>query len=60
MVSWMMKDDEVLFSYSSHPAVLPYVKCFIGKDIEAIHTMLIKYVQIKIDFATVFLTLIIY
>ena len=36
------EDDDVLFSYCKHPAVLDYVESFIGGDIMSVHTMLIN------------------
>lgn len=34
--------DDVLFEYCCHPEVVKYVKCFIGDDMMAMHTMLIN------------------
>ena len=36
------QDDEVLFSYTSHPAVCKYVEAIIGSDFKSVHTMLIN------------------
>jgi len=36
------QDDEVLFSYCRHPAVLKYVESIIGSNIRSVHTMLIN------------------
>jgi len=36
------QDDEVLFSYTSHPAVAKYVESIIGSDFKSVHTMLIN------------------
>jgi len=36
------QDDEVLFSYTSHPAVAKYVEAIIGEDFKSVHTMLIN------------------
>lgn len=34
--------DDVLSTYFKLPEVLKYVECFVGKDIAAVHTMLIN------------------
>eukprot|EP00753_Platysulcus_tardus_P004678 PLAT12571.1.p1 GENE.PLAT12571.1~~PLAT12571.1.p1 ORF type:complete len:348 (-),score=54.58 PLAT12571.1:39-1082(-) len=36
------EDDDRLFSYCRHPAILDYVQAFTGPDIKAVHTMLIN------------------
>jgi len=36
------QDDEVLFEYPSHPAVLKYVESIIGPNLRSVHTMLIN------------------
>eukprot|EP00164_Ancoracysta_twista_P001072 GFYU01001401.1.p1 GENE.GFYU01001401.1~~GFYU01001401.1.p1 ORF type:complete len:330 (-),score=100.78 GFYU01001401.1:210-1199(-) len=36
------QDDEVLFEYCSHAAILPYVQSIIGENIRSMHTMLIN------------------
>lgn len=36
------EDDEVLFEYCQHPAILDYVEAFAGPDIMSVHTMLIN------------------
>ena len=42
LVTWPRQDDEVLFSYTSHPAVAKYVEAIIGEDFKSVHTMLIN------------------
>lgn len=36
------EDDEILFSYTSHPLVARYVESIIGPDFKSVHTMLIN------------------
>jgi phytanoyl-CoA hydroxylase len=36
------QDDEVLFTYTSHPAVCKFVEAIIGSDFKSVHTMLIN------------------
>lgn len=36
------QDDDILFSYCTHPNILKYVASFVGPDIMAMHTMLIS------------------
>jgi len=36
------QDDEILFSYCRHPAILPFIRAIIGDNIRSIHTMLIN------------------
>lgn len=36
------QDDEVLFSYTSHPQVAKYVEAIIGPSFKSVHTMLIN------------------
>ena len=36
------QDDEVLFTYCSHPNIVKYVEAIIGEDIKSVHTMLIN------------------
>eukprot|EP00117_Sycon_ciliatum_P015221 scpid17493/ scgid15159/ Phytanoyl-CoA dioxygenase, peroxisomal; Phytanic acid oxidase; Phytanoyl-CoA alpha-hydroxylase len=36
------QDDEVLFGYCSHPAILPYVQAIAGNDLMSMHTMLLN------------------
>lgn len=38
--------DPVLSSYFRLPEVLKYVECFVGKDVDAVHTMLINKVKV--------------
>jgi hypothetical protein len=42
IVTLPRQDDEVLFSYTSHPAVAKYVEAIIGEDFKSVHTMLIN------------------
>eukprot|EP00466_Bigelowiella_natans_P003240 jgi/Bigna1/86779/estExt_fgenesh1_pg.C_130232 len=36
------QDDPILFRYCTHPKILRYARCFTGKEIKSVHTMLIQ------------------